>query len=293
MAERLIWKLGMTRDFLKSLPDDEIVNELIKMGVDEEMLGQIDHEGLIGLLDDMDDLDDEDLKDFDLKIVPMIRNQTGDSGMVMMVSSDRVIPTYAETLVDGIYPLSYLEGEIIDDGRGLTLRADDGVEYKLYAIPDDSIDFMNFVNECLPDFIPDNVNDLMAADDYLDDDTAYNEVINNLPQLIDDEDVIKDYAYIPAFEDNRKRINNELTTNESLGESMSDLEKLDSFLGIDDVDESLTEGYEIKELTQQQFNDLLDSENRDEIGPNYRPLGLFFVKEGDTIVAIDNSNGNA
>ncbi len=241
MAERLIWKLGMTRDFLKSLPDEEIVNELIKMGVDEEMLGQLDHEGLIGLLDDIDDLDDEDLKDFDLKIVPMIRNQTGDSGMVMMVSSDRVIPAYAETLVDGIYPLSYLEGEIIDDGRGLTLRADDGVEYKLYAIPDDSIDFMNFVNECLPDFIPDNVNDLMASDDYLDDDMAYNEVINNLPQLIDDEDVIKDYAYIPAFEDNRKRIDNELTTNESLGESMSDLEKLDSFLGIDDVDESLTE----------------------------------------------------
>lgn len=248
MAERLIWKLGMTRDFLKSLPDDEIVNELIKMGVDEEMLGQLDHEGLIGLLDDMDDLDDEDLKDFDLKIVPMIRNQTGDSGMVMMVSSDRVIPTYAETLVDGIYPLRYLEGEIIDDGRGLTLRADDGVEYKLYAIPDDSIDFMNFVNECLPDFIPDNVNDLMASDDYLDDDMAYNEVINNLPQLIDDEDVIKDYAYIPAFEDNRKRIDNELDTNESLGESMSDLEKLDSFLGIDDVDESLTEASRAKKF---------------------------------------------
>lgn len=57
--------------------------------------------------------------------------------------------------------------------------------------------------------------------------------------------------------------------------------------------ESLMEGYEIKELTHQQFNDLLDSENKDEIGPNYRPLGLFFVKDGDTVVAIDNSNGNA
>lgn len=49
--------------------------------------------------------------------------------------------------------------------------------------------------------------------------------------------------------------------------------------------------FEITEISQEAANRLLDS--CDGTGGSYEPLGLFYMKEGDKFVGIDNSDGNA
>lgn len=239
MTERLIWKKDMSQDFIKTLSDEEIINELTKHGIDLDMVNTLDREDLLKAVDSLSELYYSDLEDFENKIVPMINKQTL-NGMIIMSDGNKVIPTLTELMLDGIYPLSYLEGKLIDDGSGLILEADDGTQYKLYGIPEDGMELANFVNECLPGLREDAVDDLI--DQGYDESAAEEMVMNEaLYEYLRDEETIESYCDPAALDEYRPRIVNELITNESLGESMSDLEKLDSFLGIDDVDESLTE----------------------------------------------------
>lgn len=241
MAERLIWKKDMSQDFIKTLSDEEIINELTKHGIDLDMVNTLDREDLLKAVDSLSELYYSDLEDFENKIVPMINKQTL-NGMIIMSDGNKVIPTLTELMLDGIYPLSYLEGKLIDDGSGLILEADDGTQYKLYGIPEDGLELANFVNECLPGLREDAVDDLI--DQGYDESAAEEMVMNEaLYEYLRDEETIESYCDPVALDEYRPRIVNELITNESLGESMSDLEKLDSFLGIDDVDESLAEDF--------------------------------------------------
>ena len=242
MAERLIWKKDMSQDFIKTLSDEEIINELTKHGIDLDMVNTLDREDLLKAVDSLSELYYSDLEDFENKIVPMINKQTL-NGMIIMSDGNKVIPTLTELMLDGIYPLSYLEGKLIDDGSGLILEADDGTQYKLYGIPEDGLELANFVNECLPGLREDAVDDLI--DQGYDESAAEEMVMNEaLYEYLRDEETIESYCDPAALDEYRPRIVNELITNESLDESMSDLEKLDSFLGIDDVDESLNEDTE-------------------------------------------------
>lgn len=215
MAERLIWKKDMSQDFIKTLSDEEIINELTKHGIDLNMVNTLDREDLLKAVDSLSELYYSDLEDFEDKIVPMINKQTL-NGMIIMSDGNKVIPTLTELMLDGIYPLSYLEGKLIDDGSGLILEADDGTQYKLYGIPEDGLELANFVNECLPGLREDAVDDLI--DQGYDDSEAEEMVMNEaLYEYLRDEETIESYCDPEALAVHRPRIKNLLSG--SIGES--------------------------------------------------------------------------
>lgn len=213
--EKLVWKSNMTQDYLKSLPDDLLKDELVDLGYDLELLNTLDTEGLHNLVDD--DLDLEgDLEDFENKVAPMIENQSL-GGMVILSDGQKAIVCHGAEIYDGHYPLNYMEGELMDDGEGLYIDDFEGKKWYLYRIPEDGVELANFVNDCLPEAMEILVEECMDNEG-IDDDRAYAAVLNNLPDLLSEEfELIEDSVDPEALAVNRSRVKNLLSG--SIGES--------------------------------------------------------------------------
>lgn len=52
--------------------------------------------------------------------------------------------------------------------------------------------------------------------------------------------------------------------------------------------------FDIKEITKADFDALMASEKPKAFGDSsYAPLGLFYLRDGDTVIGVDNSTGHA
>ena len=84
MKDNLIWSNTMTRDYMMALPENNLRAELIDYGYEEDMLDELDYEGLKQLVADDDYLSwQKDSEDFEDLIRPEIEAQCN-KGVVLL-----------------------------------------------------------------------------------------------------------------------------------------------------------------------------------------------------------------
>lgn len=182
MSSKLVWSNTMTADYLAKMPEEDLRAELIDYGYDEEMLAGLDKEGLDNLVFEDDTLWEMDIDDFEKNIIPKINNQCKD-GIVLLNGtvgrwkgySEAGVAVEAEKLDSGDLwqDCDYLA--LYEDNGGLEFQAThhDGTHYmKLFALPEDKKQFVEFILKCMPDWIEANRDFNEYGDDASDEEMA-------------------------------------------------------------------------------------------------------------------------
>ena len=221
MKDNLIWSNTITMDSLLELPDEELKNELLNMGYDEEMIGNLSGDKLRQIVYDDDEYLDADIQEFEEYIIPQINKQCKDgivllSGQVGRWDGNRAggISCWAEDLInlEAWEDCDYLA--LYDDNGNLHFEAThhDGTHHmNLYALPEDRGQFIQFVINCMPEWIEANRDFNEYGDDSSDEEMAEEGY-----DLID-ADVINDYCDFSKVPEFCPPVKNNITnSNESL-----------------------------------------------------------------------------
>ena len=131
MEDKLVWSSNMTRDNLLSLDESSKMTALVNREYDREMLEGMD---LDTVIKNDKYMFQEDLSNFEADILPMIEDQTKD-GMIVVMNEDECYILPADELT-GSYNSSYNDYDL-KDKNGDLYWVNNGVEYELFAIPED------------------------------------------------------------------------------------------------------------------------------------------------------------
>ena len=226
----LIWSSTNTTDYLFGLGLEELKEVLINdFGYDEDMISNLDKEGLEDVIyDDVDRFDELDIEDFEQSIKPELEKQTSYGVVIKIHNKDGEVEN-----IEDLATINY-DGSValMSDGGNLSLveyshATPTGLFYDLYACPNIN-DLDAFIQTCMDDAIQDK---LALYED--DPDYGTQEAIDDI--ALDMEDDIQgmlenycDFSKVPEvcapLKDTGIHINNESLEESATSNNVSQLE---------------------------------------------------------------------
>ena len=285
----IIWGNLRTRNNLLRMTQQEKINELIKLGLDANMLKGLSDKSLDDIINQDDSIFDKDKKDLE-KVVQELDKQCRDSILILKDINNKggyIIKTSdIDTCLWGNQSGEY-EVNLIDD-NGLKLEcSDDGTEkeFELYKIPEDFEKFIKCVN----------VLGVLESYAYVNnlDELSEDEIAKKMQDEIDLFSVIYEYSNINNIHDinsgNSDRVTKGSLTTESYnhvgGEYLTEDGLLDKIKNkIDNFKGAAKKGIDVAkkeiELSKQMDKDINGESSNIELTPSQALIGLVeYIKD--------------